>query len=299
MGNDQKQLLNSKVLSRISRLEIRAKGIVEGYITGLHKSPYHGFSVEFAEHREYVPGDDIKHIDWKVFGRSDRFYIKQYEEETNLISHIIVDTSESMHYGRPTTKLAYASELAACLAYLIIRQQDAVSLLTFDEDIQKYLPPSSNPGHLRYICAALLETEEGKKTNLGVILHKVAEKIKKRGLVILISDMFDQVENILFGLRHLRHKGHEVLLFHVLDKDEVSFPFEDLTMFEGMEGYQDLLANPKAVRQSYLEELQRFCEELKNGCMRNRIDYTRLDTSQDLSIALSSYLAARIGKARR
>lgn len=290
------QLLDPQILGKISGLELKAREVVEGFISGLHKSPYHGFSVEFAEHREYVPGDDIRHIDWKVYARSDRFYIKQYEEETNLIVYLLVDVSESMKYGQKISKKDYGSYLAASLAYLTLKQQDSVALATFHEDLEKYVPPSGNISHLKYICQELIREPAREKTNIGTILHRVAEKIKRRGIIILISDMLDDLENILFGLRHLRHKRHDVILFHVLDYDEVHFPFEELSKFIGMEEDQEILMNPKAIRDSYLKEMNGFCEALNAGCMRNRVDYVRLDTSQNLDVALSSYLASRIGR---
>ena len=294
--SDAMKYINPEILSKLSRLEIKAREIVEGAITGIHKSPHHGFSVEFAEHREYVPGDDIRHIDWKVFGRSDRFYIKQYEEETNLYAYILMDTSESMRYGNKISKFDYGAYITASLAYLILKQQDMVGLVNFSDKIDKVIPASGNTSHLKEICRALAEAESGKKTDIGQILHMAAEKIKRRGVIIIVSDMLDNLENILFGLRHLRHKRHDVMLFHVLDYDEIHFPFEQMSKFIGLEDHPELMINPRAVRDSYLEEVQNFCEQLKGGCMRNRVDYIGLDTSQPLDIAISSYLAARTGR---
>ncbi len=297
---DLRQYLDPKVLAKLGRLELKARLIVEGFISGLHKSPYHGFSVEFAEHREYVPGDDTRHVDWKVFGRTDRFYIKQYEEETNLRSYILLDGSESMRYGaEETTKYRYGSYIAAALAHLILRQQDAVSLAVFDEDVRSFVPPSSSVNHLRNIVLELDRQETARKTDLGAILKSFADRIKRKGLIVIISDMFDSLEHIDRGLKHLRHKRHEVVLFHVLDHDELTFPFQRMTLFEGLEGFADLLADPRSLRKAYLEEIGRFQESLKKICRRSRVDYVLLDTSRRLDAALTAYLAARGGRSRR
>ena len=293
---EYRKYLDAKVLSRIARLELKARQIVEGFITGLHRSPYHGFSVEFAEHREYVPGDDIKHLDWKVWGRSDRFYIKQYEQETNLKAYILLDTSESMKYGSKDvgmSKYDYACFLTASLSYLVLRQQDAVGVALFDSTIHKFIPPSSVSAHLRQILYEMEHTYPREKTNIGLILHNLAEMIPRRGVIIIISDMFDSVDNIMFGLRHLRHKQHEVILLHTLDHDELEFPFQQMTLFEGLEGYPELLADPRALRKAYLEELNSFITEMKRGCRVNLVDYVLMDTKTPLDVALTVYLARR------
>jgi uncharacterized protein (DUF58 family) len=291
---DLSKYLDPKTLSKISRLELKARLIVEGFISGLHRSPYHGFSVEFAEHREYVPGDDLKHLDWKVYGRSDRYYIKQYEEETNLRSHVVLDCSESMRYSSGNlSKYEYGAMIAASLAYLILRQQDAAGLVLFDSEIKKYIPPTSNMSNLRQLIHEIDVTEVKRKTDMGLIFHNLAERITRKGLVIIISDFFDSVDKIVQGLRHLRHKKHEVLVFHVLDPAELDFPFEQMTLFDGLEEYPDLLANPRALRQAYLEEIGSFMKDLKKSCQNNRIDYVRMDTRHPLDVALTSYLATR------
>lgn len=294
---DPRRFLDPKVLSKISRLDIVARLVVEGFVTGLHKSPYHGFSVEFAEHREYVAGDDIRHIDWKVFGRSDRYYIKQYEEETNLSATILLDVSESMRYASEemgaVTKLEYANYIAASLAFLVLQQRDTVGLITFDEQVKDFIPPSSHPSHRNLILQTLNEQTPVAKTGLGKIFNEVAERVKRKGLIIIISDFLDDARNILSGLRHLKYRRHEIIVFHIMDPAERTFPFESMTTFRGLEGLGNIIADPKALRQSYLEEIEKHIWELKRGCRQDRIDYVELQTSQPLDIALSQYLATR------
>ncbi len=291
--------LDPKTLTKISRLDIIARLVVEGFVTGLHRSPYHGFSVEFAEHREYVPGDDIKHIDWKVYARSDRYYIKQYEEETNLTATILVDGSESMRYQSDPelpSKIDYACYVAASLAYLILRQRDAASLVTFDQDIRSYVPPGSSPSHRNLLIGALNNIEPKlKKTNLGTVLHSMAERVRRKGLIIIISDLLDEPANILAGLRHFRHRRHEVIVFHVLDHAERNFPFRSMTRFRGLEDLGQVICDPGALRRAYLDELETYMAELRHGCRQDRIDYVPLDTSIPLDVALTSYLATRSG----
>ncbi len=297
-----RRYLDPKVLAKLGRLELKAQMIVEGYISGLNRSPYHGFSVEFAEHREYVPGDDIRHVDWKVFGRSDRFYVKQYEEETNLKTYILLDGSESMRYKsgpEAVTKYEYGTYIAAALSYLILKQQDSVGLAVFDEEVRGFVPPSSSQNHIHNIIRELDRREASRKTNVGTILREFADRIKRKGLIVIISDMFDSMEHIQLGLKHLRHKRHDVILFHVLDKDELTFPFQRMTLFDGLEGFPELLADPRALRAAYLEEIGAFQEALKKVCRKSRIDYQLVDTSRKLDAALSAYLAARSSRQRR
>jgi len=299
-GDSLTKYLDPRVLGKVSRLELKARLIVEGFISGMHRSPYHGFSVEFAEHREYVPGDDIRHIDWKVFGRSDRFYIKQYEEETNLTTHILLDGSESMSYSSDTvSKYDYGCYVAASLAYLLLRQQDAVGLALFDDQVRNFVGARSTPSHLGSLTAALEKPGLKEKTDLGRIFNEYAGRIKKRGLVVIISDLLDDLGAIERGLMHLRYREHEVLVFHVLDHDELTFPFQNMTLFEGLEGLDDVLVNPGALREGYLAELNLFLERLRRVCRNNRFDYVRLDTNDKLDVALSSYLAKRSGALRR
>jgi len=306
-SSDRRKYLDPKVLAKLSRLEIKARLIVEGFIAGLHKSPYRGFSVEFAEHREYVPGDDIRHVDWKVFGRSDRFYIKQYEEETNLKAYLLLDASESMAYpeqpGVPSSsgrisKFEYGTYVAAALAYLLIRQQDAVGLALFDGKIRNFVPPSSSAAHL----GTILESMEGhslkEATNVGAILHECADRIKKKGLILVLSDLLDDLARVKRGLKHLRFKGHEVIVFQILDPDEIEFPFQRMTLFEGLEGFPDQIANPQALRDAYLLELNAHLAEVRKICRDDRIDYVQLSTGDRLDVALSTFLASRAGSLR-
>jgi uncharacterized protein (DUF58 family) len=295
MADATHKFLDPKVLNKITRLDLKARHIVEGFMGGMHKSPYHGFSVEFAEHREYAPGDDLKHLDWKVFGRTDRLYIKEYELETNLRAHILLDTSESMEYGsKETTKLELASHIAASMAYLILRQQDSVGMVCFDKEVKSFLPTSSSMGHLRPILGTLAQSHGQNKTDLGTVLNTLAERIQRRGLIILISDLFDKPETILKSLQHFSHKRHDVIVFHVLDEYELTFPFERMTLFEGLEEYPKLLVDPRALRRAYLEEVNRFCEEMRRGCVKQMVDYVRITTDQDLDVELTKYLAGRL-----
>ena len=291
--------LDPRELSKIARLEIRARLIVEGFISGLHKSPYHGASVEFAEHREYVPGDDIRHIDWKVYGRSERYYIKQYEEETNLRTEILLDASESMNYGsHAMTKLEYGRTLAAAMAFLILKQRDAVGAMVFDDKVRAAVPLSSSPSHLRNLVNVVSAEAGQDSTDMGEVLARVADRIKRKSLLILISDLFDSPEKIDKGLRQLRHDRHEVMLFHLMDPDELKFPFQRMTRFEGLEDYPDLLANPNALREAYLKEIESYLGHVKKQCRNNRIQYGLVDTSRRFDVVLTEFLAARSGTIR-
>ena len=295
MADATHKFLDPKVLNKITRLDLKARHIVEGFMGGMHKSPYHGFSVEFAEHREYAPGDDLKHLDWKVFGRSDRLFIKEYELETNLRTHILLDTSESMDYGgRETTKLELASHIAASMAYLILRQQDSVGMVCFDKEVKSFIPTSSSMGHLRPILGTLAQSEGKNKTDLGAVLNTLAERIQRRGLIILISDLFDKPDVILKSLQHFSHKRHDVIVFHVLDEYELTFPFERMTLFEGLEDYPKQLIDPRSLRKAYLAEVNQFCEDIRKGCVKQMIDYVRISTDQDLDVQLTKYLASRL-----
>ncbi len=293
---DLEKYLDPAVLSRIARLDIKARLVVEGFISGLHKSPFHGFSVEFAQHREYVPGDDLKHLDWKVFGKTDRFYIKEYEEETNLHAWILLDISESMDYrSGEMSKLDYGATVAASLAFLMLQQQDATGLVLFDDDIREFIKPSGQPSHLKVVTHELAQVRPTGRSKVGTIFHDLAERIRRRGLVILISDLFVDRRELALGLRHFRHKRHEVILFHVLDERERTFPFMDLTLFKGMEGYPDVFAEPRNLRKDYLAEMGAFLRDVKRICRQHRIDYVPMTTSDSLGVALSAYLAGRLG----
>ena len=301
MTTDSQTSLRPEVVDRIAGLELKARHIVEGYVSGLHRSPFRGFSVEFAEHREYVPGDDVRFLDWKVFGKTDRLYIKRYEEETNLEAHLVVDTSESMAYadrnGKLPSKLAYASWAAAALALLITQQRDAAGLVLFDERIRLALPAQSNRAHLGSVISELESAQPARGTGLGKALAEVAEAVRRRGLIVLFSDLLDDGDEALRGIKNLRHRGHEVLLFHVLAHDEVTFPFQRMTRFEGLEDLPHRTADPVSLRAAYLRELEAFRKRLRRVCTANRIDLVEMDTSQDLGVVLTAYLTQR--EARR
>ncbi len=291
------RFLEPKILSKISGMELRARTVVEGFIFGLHRSPYRGFSVEFAEYREYTPGDDIRFIDWKVFARSDRFFLKEFEEETNLNCHILLDTSASMKYaGEGISKLEYASYLAASLSYLAVRQSDGIGLLTFDNEIREFIPARSRRGHLFSILRHLETIEAVEQTELSLPLHQIGETIKKKGLIILISDLLDEPESVLDGLQHIRFKGHDLVVFHVMDETELNFPFQNATRFMDMESPAEYLAIPAMVRDTYMKRLNAHIDAFKKGCGQLQIDYHLLNTSKPLDFALFSYLTNRAGK---
>ena len=295
--DNPQRYLDPLTLAKVRGLELQARLIVEGYLSGMHKSPYHGFSVEFAQHREYVPGDDIKHIDWKVYGRTGRFFLKQYEEETNLVCWILLDISESMKYGSGAVKkYDYACMASAALAYLVLHQADSVGFVTFDNQVRRFLKPSSQPSHLKEIIHLMNQGGGHEKTSMAPLFHDLAERINRRAIIFLISDMFDEVPDILMGLKHLRHKRHEVVLWHVLDTAELTFPFQDATLFRGLEQFPELLTDPRSLRKSYLEQIEGFITELKRGCRDQNIDYVQLRTDTLLSVALSSYLAHRLAR---
>jgi uncharacterized protein (DUF58 family) len=290
------RLLDAPMLARLQALPLRARSIVEGYISGVHRSPFHGFSIEFAEHREYAPGDDLRYLDWKVYGRTDKYYLKQFEEETNLVCHLVLDASESMSYrsgGAALSKLEYAQRAAATLAYLVLHQQDSVGLVVFDKEIRSLVRAGSNPSHLKEILHVMEDASAERKTSTGPIFHDLAERLKKRGIVIVLSDLFDDVDAMMTGLMHLRHRRHEVIVMHVLDPAELDFPFEELTLFRGLEHFPDVLADPRALRRAYLGEFGRYLHKLKSGCRAHAIDYVPMRTDQSLEVVLSSYLASR------
>ena len=301
MATETKNYLDPKVLAKIERLEIRARLVVEGFISGMHKSPYKGFSVEFAQHREYVPGDDIRYIDWKIYGKSERFYVKEFEEETNLRAWLFVDQSQSMNYGHDDgmNKFDYCATAAASIAFMLQQQSDAVGLALFDDHVVRQVPASNTRAGLGNIFQSLQDAEPAAKTAIGSTLLELAGAIPKRGVVLVFSDLFDQAEEVLKGLRALGQRGHEVIVFHTMDRDEVEFPFERMTLFEGMEEMPELLADPRALREAYLAEVDRFRETIRSGCLGQRVDYVPLRTDQPLDVALSSYFAARQARAKR
>jgi uncharacterized protein (DUF58 family) len=301
MTDDPKRYLDPLTLAKVRGLELKARLVVEGYLSGMHKSPYHGFSVEFAQHREYVPGDDIKHIDWKVYGRTGKFFLKQYEEETNLICWILLDISESMHYGsmKEMSKYDYASTAAAALAYLVLHQADSVGFVTFDSQVRTFMKPSSQPSHLKEIITFINQGAGRDKSHMAPLFHDLAERVNRRALIFVLSDMFDEVPEILAGFKHLRHKRHEVVLWHILDKAELTFPFQEATLFRGLEQYPELLTDPRSLRAGYLQQFEAFLKDLERGCRDQNIDYVQLRTDTPLNVALSSYLAHRMARSKR
>jgi len=288
------ELLDPKVINQADKLGICARFIVEGYMAGEHKSPYRGFAIEFAQHREYSPGDDIRHLDWKVLGKTDRYYVKQYEQETNFIAYVLLDGSESMKYGSgQLTKLDYGKIMAACLSYLILLQRDAVALGIFDSSLKHYIPRSDNRSALVNILNQLVNYNPDGKTNIATVLHNMALQIIKKGIVILISDLFDDENKILEGIQHLRFCGNEVIVFHTMDPYELEFPFRGLVEFKGLEQIPKILTRPNEIRKSYLNELQSFINRIREGCEKNQCHYILVNTGQPLNEVLSGYLAFR------
>ncbi len=296
-----RKYLDPRTLAKLQGLELRARSVVEGYVSGVHRSPYHGFSIEFAEHREYSQGDDLRYVDWKVFGKTDKFYLKQYEEETNLVSYLLLDASDSMRYQSaeaPLSKLDYAQTVAASLAYLILEQQDSAGLVTFDKEVRALVRPSGNPSHLKQLLHVMQHVQPARKTRMGPIFHDLAERLKRRGLVVILSDLFDDVPSLLAGLKHFRHRRHEVVMFHVLDPAELEFPFRQTTLFRGLEESPEVLTDPRSLRQAYLDEFGKFLQAVRKGCRAQHVDYVLLRTDQSLEVALSSYLASRMNRVK-
>jgi len=286
--------LDPKVLAGISNLELRAKTAVEGFLAGLHRSPHRGFSVEFTEYRRYNPGDDIRHVDWKVFARSGEYFIKQYEDETNVRCHILLDCSASMGYGSDTiTKLEYGRTLASALSYFMFSQRDAVGLIAFDDKIREYLPAKYRQGHLMQILRSLANLHHGEGTDLARPISDLAVVLNRKSLAILISDLLDDEAAIVKGLQHLRFKGNDVIVFHIMDNAELTFPFERIAEFEDAENHEILAVAPQAIRETYLQEVDRFCRFYREKCRASGIDYCLLNTAEPLDIALSSYLSKR------
>ncbi|MCG8608064.1 DUF58 domain-containing protein [bacterium] len=288
------RFLDPTILSKIAGMELRARTVVEGFIAGLHRSPYRGFSVEFAEYREYAPGDDTRFIDWKVYARSDRYYLKQFEEETNLSCHILLDSSASMNYGsNGLSKLEYGAYIAASLGYLIFQQRDAVGLVTFDQEINQLIPSRNKRGHLLSLLRYLENLKGSNQTEISLPLHQMAEQLNRKGLMILISDLLDDPDKVMEGLQHFRFKGHDVIIFHVMDNTELTFPFDNATKFIDMEGPSQYMTIPTLVRDTYLKNLNAHIKQFKKECGRLKVDYHLIDTSKPLDFALFSYLAFR------
>lgn len=287
-------LIDPLAVQRAEALGLQARFIVEGYMAGEHQSPFRGFAIEFTQHREYVPGDDTRHLDWKVLGRTDRYYLKQYEQETNYVAHLLLDGSESMNYGSgELTKLQYGKVMAACLAYLILHQRDAVAVGVFDTAMRSFIPRTGNLASIHPIMQTLAEFAPSGQTGIGTVLHDLAGQIRRKGIVILISDLFDDEEKILSGIQHLRFGGNEVIVFHTMDCFELEFPFKGMVEFEGLEVSEKLLTRPKEIRKSYLREVEAFRDRLREGCERNQAHYVLVNTAHPLHEVLSGYLAFR------
>ncbi|MGN6506455.1 MAG: DUF58 domain-containing protein, partial [Tepidisphaeraceae bacterium] len=289
---DYRRYLDPRTLAKISSLELRARLIVEGMVTGSHRSPYQGISVEFAQHRPYTAGDDIRHVDWKVLARADKVYLKQYQEETNQQVILVVDASESMGFGsidvdagRRWTKYDHATSLAASLAYLAVHQADSVGLAIFDQQLSRYFKPSNAPAQWKLVASELQQIPRWNKTSIGRVLDQIAEKVTHRSLVLLLSDCFDDLPNIKKGLRHLRYKKHEVIVLQILDRQEIDFPFDDVTLFKGMEEAGELITEPRALREAYLEQMKQFTDALKKLCRGMNIDYQQFNTADPLDVS--------------
>ncbi|HMN49542.1 MAG TPA: DUF58 domain-containing protein [Ignavibacteriaceae bacterium] len=293
--SDHRRYLDPQIISKLSNLELRARLVVEGFMVGLHKSPYHGFSVEFSQHRPYMQGDDLKNVDWKVFGKTEKFFIKQYEEETNLKSYIILDTSKSMEFksGSNISKLNYSMILAAALSYLMIKQQDAVGLALYSEKIDKLLPPKSSRTYLQEILRQLSTVVAGEKTNTASSLGEIAEKIKRRGLVIIISDFFDDIDSVIKSLKKFSFMKNEVIIFQILDPMEKSFGFGKDAIFRDMETQEEITTQPYQIQKAYQQAMNEFTNKIKRECLNSNFDYNLIETSTPFDKALFSYIQKR------
>jgi uncharacterized protein (DUF58 family) len=289
------RFLEPQALARVENLSVVARGVVEGFISGLHSSPYKGFSVEFAEHREYTAGDDPRHLDYRMLGRTDRLYVKQYEEETNMRVQILLDGSGSMGYSHQDrlSKLEYGSYLTAILAYLMTRQQDSVGLTSFDTQVRLDMPARSSPRHFNEMMQQLEAVRPGGETDIAETLHRLANRFKRRCLIVLVSDLYDEPEEVIRALHHFRHRRHEVIVFHVLDKAEIEFPFRDVIAFHDLETGERIQVDPAYVRQPYLEQIEAFVEGYRRACAEAQIDYVITDTSVPYDFMLARYIAKR------
>ncbi|MBW7887011.1 MAG: DUF58 domain-containing protein [Bacteroidetes bacterium] len=296
----QLKYLQPEAVSKLANMELRARLVVEGFITGLHKSPYHGFSVEFAEHRQYMPGDEIRRIDWRAYGKTDKFFIKQFEEETNLKSYIVLDTSASMRFAselkkneRRISKIEYASYLAAALSYLMIQQRDAVGLMLYDSDVRTIIPPHATKAQLLRLLTELEKITSTEKTNSAGALHLLAERLTRRGLVIILSDLFDNPESVIAALKHFRHNNHEVIVMQILDPLERTFAFGTDANFKDLETNEIMMTQPFHLQKSYREAMRKFIDRYKRECRENLIDYVLLDTATSFDVGLLNYLNKR------
>ena len=286
--------IDRATVGRLSRLELRARLAVEGLYSGIHKSPYHGFNVEFAEYREYSPGDDLRYLDWRVLARSDRFFVKQFEAETNLNCYLLLDSSGSMDFATNSqTRLDYGACLAAALALLMLRQGDHVGLVMFDDAVRQFIPPRGNARHFASIVEALETVKPGGDTDIAGVLHEIAERVRRRSMVIILSDFFNDVEAMLRGLQHFRHRHHEVIVLHLLDDAELEFPFDRITLFEGMERAEELVADPRIIAEGYRRRFRQYLDSFRRGCTEKNIDYQRMLLSEPYDRALTAFLARR------
>ena len=290
--SDYRTYLDPSIISKLNSLELKARLVVEGFMVGLHKSPYHGFSVEFSEHRSYMQGDNLKDVDWKVYGKTEKYFIKQYEEETNLKSYVLLDVSRSMAFASEgnVSKLDYGRTLVAALSYLMIKQQDAVGLSLYSERIVKYFPPKTTRSYLQEILKSLNTAEPSDKTNTASCLNQIAERIKRRGLVIIVSDLFDDVDAILTALRHFRYKKNDVIVFQILDPMEISFSFGKDAIFKDMESLEELTTQPYQIQKAYIEAMNDFITKIKTECLNANIEYNLIQTSTPFDKALFSYI---------
>jgi len=293
--NDYRRYLDPNTIARLSNIELKARLVVEGFITGLHRSPYHGFSVEFAEHRQYRNGDEFRHIDWKVFGRTDKYYVKQFEEETNLRSMIAIDSSASMKFasGGNITKFEYAAYLAAALSYMLIKQRDAVGLSIYDTEIKHFIHPSSRQSHIHNILKTIDNVVPANQTGTAAALDSLAERIRRRGLVVLISDFFDDLKSIISALQHFRYKKHEVLVFQILDPREIDFKFGKNAIFKDMESGEEITTQPYQLQKAYAQTMQEFIYEIKKSCRNANIDYNLITTAEPFDKAMKEFIAKR------
>ncbi|HBB26317.1 MAG TPA: DUF58 domain-containing protein [Bacteroidetes bacterium] len=291
-------ILTPETVAQLGSMELRARLVVEGFITGLHKSPFHGFSAEFSEHRQYRRGDELKHIDWKIYGRSNRFYVKQFEDETNLRAMICVDMSASMSYSSEghVSKYRYATFLAASLSYLIMHQRDAAGLALYNTDVQAFMPPRSKMTYAQELMRTLEEARPAAQTGTGISLHHIAERLSRRGLVVIISDLLDDPETILSGLRHFRHDQHDVMVFHVMDPREVDLGFDASTVFRDLETGQEITTQPLQIRGAYRQAVEDYTTTLKRGCHALNVDYVRITTDMPFDVALREYLVKRASR---
>ena len=296
---DSKRFLHPEAIRRIARLDLRARHIVEGFLSGMHRSPHFGQSVEFLQHREYVPGDDLRHVDWKVWARQDRLVVKQFEEDTNLRCTMVVDVSHSMQYGNGAlNKFEYAATIAASLSYLVLQQQDAVGCITFDDRIRMRIPIRSKRNHIHSVIDSLDTQSPSDKTDMYAVMREIAETVPRRGMIMLISDLLGDIEGTIKGLKLLRQRGHDVLVFHVLDDDELDFEFNGAMRFDGLESDDFLNCNPRALREGYLTALNEFLTDIRRQCASNAVDYALIRTSDPLDAVLAKYLSRRLGHQR-